>query len=155
MPRYTGTVESVHSPEDVWSYLADLRSVAEWDPSVKRIELVSGQPGTVWARYALEVGFLGRTSELPYRVAEIEPPHRVVFTAETDAVTVRDEALIEPADGGGSRVTWDADLRPKGALRLFELPLRLAFARLGRAARQGLAKQLNRRTLAAPTRRAA
>ena len=32
-------------PEDAWHYLADLRSLAEWDPSVKRVELVTGQPG--------------------------------------------------------------------------------------------------------------
>ena len=29
MARYTGTVEAPHSAEEVWHYLADLRSVEE------------------------------------------------------------------------------------------------------------------------------
>lgn len=153
MARYTGTVESVHPPEAVWKYLADLRSVGQWDPSVRRVELVAGQPRAVGAAYALEVGFLGRATELPYRIAETDPPHRVVFTAETDSVTVRDEARIEPAGAGGSRVTWDADLQLRGARRVFELPLRLAFARLGRAAQRGLAEKLNRPELVLVARR--
>jgi carbon monoxide dehydrogenase subunit G len=155
MARYTGTVESVHPPEAVWNYLADLRSVAEWDPSIQRVELIAGEPRNEGAAYALEVGFLGRTTELAYRIAETQPPNRVVFRAATGSVTVRDEARIEPTDAGGSRVTWDADLQLRGARRVLDLPLRLAFGRLGRAAERGLAEELNRPELVASARRAA
>ena len=155
MARYTGTVESIHPPEDAWHYLADLRSLAEWDPSVKRVELVTGRPRRPVAAYTLEVAFLGKTTSLPYRIAEAESPHRIVFTAETDSVHIRDMAEIEPASGGGSKVTWDADLQLRGVRRVFDLPLRVAFSRLGRAAQRGLADQLNRPRRAAPLRRAA
>lgn len=105
MAQFTGTVQSHHSPEEVWHYLADLRSVAEWDPSVDRIELTGGEPRTESARYELEVSFRGKALTLPYRTTEVDPPHRVVFTAGTDAVSVRDEARIEPAGPTGSIVT--------------------------------------------------
>ena len=36
MARYTGTVDAPHSAEVVWHYLADLRSVEEWDP-IRRV----------------------------------------------------------------------------------------------------------------------
>ena len=40
--------------------------------------------------------------------------------------------------GGGTIVTYDADVTLKGALRAFELPFRLVFRRLGDSARDGL-----------------
>src|SRR5689334_4865490 len=86
MARYTGTVDAPHSAEAVWSYLADLRSIGEWDPSVESVKLTGGEPRTETARYQLEVSFRGRTISLPYRVVEVDRPNRVVFAAETDEV---------------------------------------------------------------------
>ena len=128
MAQYKGTTTAPHSPEEVWRYLADLRSVAEWDPSVERASLVAGEPGEVGSRYELEVSFFGRTVTLPYETVESDPPHRVVFRAETDLVSVRDEASIGLILDGGSSVSWDADLRLKGPQRVLDLPLRAAFA---------------------------
>ena len=147
MARYKGTVTAPHAPAEIWDYLADLRSIAEWDPSVEEIQLVSGEPGTVGARYQLEVGFLGSRVSLPYVAVTVERPTRVVFTAETESVVVRDEARIRPLAGGGSSVVWDAQLRLKGARRLLDPLLRLAFSRLGRRAARGLAERLNEPTL--------
>ncbi len=149
MARYTGTIETDHGVDTVWSYLADLRSLREWDPSVEHVELTGGEPRTESARYRLEVRFRGKTVSLPYRVIEVERPHRVVFAAETDSVTVRDEARIEPLGDRRSRVTWDAELRLNGIRRLFELPLRAAFARIGQRAERGLAERLRRPDLEA------
>jgi len=141
MARYTGTVEAAREPREVWRYLADLRSIREWDPSVKAVRLTGGTAGEPGASYELEVGFLGKSVILPYRTVEASPPDTVVFTAETDAVSVRDQATIVPGPVG-STVTWDANLRLKGARHLFDLPLRLAFGRLGRRAASGLSERL-------------
>jgi carbon monoxide dehydrogenase subunit G len=142
MARYTGTVEAAHGAEDVWHYLADLRSVGEWDPSVEGVELVGGEPRTAGARYRLEVGFRGRSIELPYTITEVDPPHRVVFEAETAAVSVRDEARIEPLGPDESSVTWDAEIRLRGIRRVLDLALRGPFQRLGENARKGLGERL-------------
>jgi carbon monoxide dehydrogenase subunit G len=150
MARYTGTVEGPHSAEEVWHYLADLRSAEEWDPSVDEVELVGGEPRTEGARYDLEVRFGGRGINLPYRVAEVDPPHRVVFEAETGSVLVRDEARIEPRGPAASSVTWDADLRLRGIGRLLDLPLRAIFHRVGEKARKGLGERLHKPELTGP-----
>jgi carbon monoxide dehydrogenase subunit G len=144
MARYTGTVHAQHGADAVWDYLADLRSTREWDPSVDHVELVGGEPRTESARYELEVRFRGTTLALPYRIVEVDPPHRVVFVAETDSVSVRDEARIEPAGTQASTVTWDANLRLRGFRKVFELPLRVFFNRLGRDAEQGLGERLRK-----------
>jgi uncharacterized protein YndB with AHSA1/START domain len=150
MARYIGTVEAPHSAEEVWHYLADLRSAGEWDPSVDEVELVGGEPRTEDARYRLEVRFRGRSITLPYRIVEVDPPHRVVFAAETDSVVVRDEARIDPLGSTASSVTWDADLRLRGIRRLLDLPLRGIFNRVGEDARQGLGKRLRNPQLGGP-----
>jgi carbon monoxide dehydrogenase subunit G len=151
MARYIGTVEAPHGAEQVWHYLADLRSAEEWDPSVDKVELVGGEPRTPGARYDLEVRFGGRSINLPYRVAEVDAPHRVVFEAETDSVRVRDEARIEPRGPAETRVTWDADLRLRGIRRLLDLPLRAVFHRVGEEARKGLRERLGLQELGEPT----
>ena len=143
MASYQAIVTARHSPDEVWRYLADLRSIAEWDPSVVAARLVSGEPGIAGASYELEVSFLGRTITLPYVTAKAEAPGLVVFSAETDLLSVRDEARIGLIVDGGSAVTWSADLRLKGPQRILDLPLRAAFNRLGRRAKRGLAERLN------------
>ena len=147
MARYTGTVEAPHSAEEVWRYLADLRSIREWDPSVKSVELTGGEPRVEDATYELEVSFGGRSITLPYRIVEADAPHRVVFAAETEAVTVRDEARIDPIGDSASRVTWNAELRLRGVRRLLDLPLRALFNRLGEDARKGLGERLGKTVL--------
>jgi carbon monoxide dehydrogenase subunit G len=151
MARYTGTVEAPHSPEAVWHYLADLRSVEEWDPSVDAVELVGGEPRTEGARYDVEVRFRGRSINLPYRVVAVDPPHRVVFEAETDSVSVRDEVRIEPKGAAASSVTWDADLRLRGIRRVLDLPLRAIFHRVGEDAGKGLRERLRKPELGGPS----
>jgi carbon monoxide dehydrogenase subunit G len=151
MARYTGTVDAPHSAEEVWDYLADLRSVQEWDPSVDEVELVGGKPRSEGARYDLEVRFRGRSINLPYRVVEVDRPRRVVFEAETDSLSVRDEARIEPKGPAASRVTWDADLRLRGLRRVLDLPFRTIFNRVGEDAREGLRERLRKPELDGPS----
>jgi hypothetical protein len=141
MASFTGTVTSAHPQDEVWSYLADLRLIREWDPSVADARLVSGEAGKVGSGYELDVTFLGRTVTLAYETVVSEPPHRVVFAAETDALSIVDEALILPLPAG-TRATWSASLHLKGARRVLELPLRAAFARLGGKAEEGLRERL-------------
>jgi carbon monoxide dehydrogenase subunit G len=149
MARYQGTVTTPRPSEEVWRYLADLRSVAEWDPSVVDARLISGEPGTVGARYEVDVNFLHRTLTIPYVTVAAESPHRVAFSADTGSVSVHDEARIASSSAGGSTVTWDADLRLSGPGRMLDLPLRVAFNRIGSRAEFGLANRLNEPSMTA------
>jgi carbon monoxide dehydrogenase subunit G len=148
--RYTETIQAPHSAEAVWHYLADLRSVEQWDPSIEQVELTGGEPRAEGASYELQVRFRGRTVTLPYRITEVDPPYRVVFEAETGSVRVRDEARIEPIRQSASRVTWDANLRLRGIRRLLDLPLRAIFNRVGEDASKGLGERLRKPTLDGP-----
>lgn len=150
MPSYSGTVTTGHSPADAWHYLADLSSVSEWDPSIEDARLVAGTPGEIGTDFVIEVSFLGRRVVLPYRTVAASEPDRLVFEAETTLVSIRDMALLAALPDGGTAVTWEAELRPRGLLRLAGPLLALVFRKIGRDAEQGLARRLSEPQLASP-----
>lgn len=141
MARYIGKVITPRPASDAFEYLADFSSVREWDPSVVEAESLSEEPRSLGARFRVVTRFLGRDTELIYETVEIHAPHSIVLRAETPALVSLD-AITFSAEGDGTAVVYDANLSLKGARRLFELPLRLAFGRLGAAAEKGLARSL-------------
>ena len=59
-------------------------------------------------------------------------------------VVSEDTITFHSGAGGGSEVTYDADLRPKGVMKLADPILALMFKRLGDNAKAGLERELNR-----------
>ena len=143
MARYRTTVQSKKSPEEAFEYLADFANAREWDPGVVEGENLTGRPLGAGSRFRLVSRFLGRRVPLEYRIIAFEPPRRVVFQADQPAVCSTDEIHFVPV-GGGTSVTYEADLRLKGPLgRLMEPLLGLALRRIGDRAAAGLRNALN------------
>jgi hypothetical protein len=142
MARYRTTVTTSWDPEEAFAYLAEFSNVAEWDPGVLHASSLDPDPLRAGARFAVVASFLGRGIALEYRTEEIERPRRVVLRAETGSIVSRDEMTFEPVPGGATAVTYDAELRPRGVLRLADPLLALAFRRIGDRARDGLAARL-------------
>ena len=152
MARYRTTVPSTRDVADAFDYLADFRSIAQWDPGVAAAELVEGEPGQVGARYRVDTVLLGRVTPLEYAiVVRVDAPDgskRVDLRAETGDFTSYDVITVRPAPGGSS-VTYDADLALKGFRRLFDPTLWLAFQVIGRRAEAGLRAAMDRSDQAA------
>ena len=144
MARYRGTIESRWPAEKAFAYMADFSKVPEWDESFERAERLTSDPLQVGARFRLHGKSFGRAVEFDYETVELEAPNVVTLRTETAAIVSLDRITVKPATGGGSLVTYDADLRTKGAFRLFELPLRVWFRRIGDRAKAGLQRELNR-----------
>jgi hypothetical protein len=86
--------------------------------------------------------FLGRPVALEYRITDYDRPTRVVLAADEASIRSTDEILVTPTDGG-SRVTYEADLRLKVPFGSWMDPLlALAFRRIGDRAAAGLRKAL-------------
>jgi uncharacterized protein YndB with AHSA1/START domain len=144
MAHYVATVTSPRPPDEVYRYLADFRSVAEWDPSITAsVHVNDGEPIAVGALF--RVTTKTRLSEivLEYTTTELEPPHRIALRGENASMTSIDVITIEPGDGSGSRVTYDATLELHGLRRLADPLLNLGFQRLGDKARDGLQRALD------------
>lgn len=145
MARYRAVVPTSLSQDAVYAYLADFRSVAEWDPSIDDARLVDGTPGQLGSRYQLTMRQLGRTTTLDYETVEATPTTQLVYRCETgtfvslDTITVRAEGTLE----------YDARITLKGVGRLFDPLMGLLLRRLGAKAREGLVRELTTRASAA------
>ncbi|MGH2973439.1 MAG: SRPBCC family protein [Solirubrobacterales bacterium] len=142
MAHYATTVTSPGPPTEVFEYLADFSSTAEWDPGVSEARSLTDEPLRAGARFHVVAGFLGRRVPLEYRTVEIDPPRRVVLRAETPTVVSEDTITVSALPGSSAQVTYDASLHLRGALRIADPVLGLLFRRVGDRAKAGLAATL-------------
>ena len=140
MTRLVDTVRSTWSAEETFDLLADFRRAREWDPSVVSVERTAGDGG-IGTTYDLVARVAGRPVPLVYRVTEHEPPRRVVLVGEGKTGRLVDTIDVVE-DAHGVRVTYAADLRVVGSLRVAAPVVGLAFRRLFDAARDSLATLL-------------
>lgn len=141
MAHYRASIDCEQPLEEVFAYLSDFSTTSEWDPGVIEAERLNGQAVGDGAEFRLVAEFLGRNTELVYRTVEYDMPKSVTFRGENATVVSLDRITFE-STAGGTRVTYDADLALKGALRIADPLLRLAFNRVGARALAGLRRTL-------------
>jgi carbon monoxide dehydrogenase subunit G len=148
MARYVTSIDSPRDPEELFAYLSDFANAKEWDPGVVDASRAGTGPVQVGTEFRLVAAFMGRKVPITYAVTALDPPRSVTFRGENASVVSLDTISFEPR-GGGTRVTYDADLRLKGPARLADPVLKLAFNRIGDAAAAGLRGVLEGRPVAA------
>ncbi|MCU1602048.1 MAG: Polyketide cyclase/dehydrase [Frankiales bacterium] len=141
MPSFETTIPSGWDQARTFDYLADFRSVAEWDPSMTSATLVAGTAGEVGARYELVMSTLGRESTLVYEAVAVERPHRVQLRCETDSLVSVDTITVA-AGQDGVQVTYDAQLELKGLKATAEPALQVGLVLAGERAKKTLASTL-------------
>lgn len=144
MARYVTQARTERAAAEVFAYLADLRNFAEWDPGVRRVEQVEGDGAGASAVFDVTVAGTGLLPDqtLRYRTVAYEPPREILVLAESTVLTSEDRITVAP-EGDGAVVTYDADLRLNGPLRLGDPFLRLVFGRIGDRAAAGLRKAID------------
>lgn len=139
MPHYVTAVKTAWGAEEAFGFIADVRNFGRWDLRDRSVTTVDGDGlGSV---YDVEV----RTGLVPlvlqYEVVEWEAPRRLLLVARSTTRQSVDEIRVEPA-GAGAVVTYDARLAMRGALRVVNPLLALAFGRIGDRAAAGLRRAL-------------
>ncbi len=137
MARYRMRLRTDRSAVDAFAYLADLRNFADWDPGVASSEQVAGSGPGLGAAYDVDAS----GSVLRYEVDVFDAPHRIRAHARNRWITSVDTISVA-VDGRGSIVTYDADVRLNGILRIGDPIFGLVFRRIGDRARDGLAETL-------------
>jgi hypothetical protein len=144
MASYAATVSSTRPPTEVFAYLADFRSVADWDPSVTSAVHINGNdPIAVGATFRVTTKTTLSAVVLDYTTIELRPPGRIVLRGENNSMVSLDTIVIRDDGRGGAEVVYDAQIELKGVRKLADPLLALAFKRLGDKARDGLREQLN------------
>jgi len=146
MASYSATVSSTRPPDEVFAYLADFRSVAEWDPSItKSIHVNDDDPIKVGAIFRVSTKTTLSDVVLDYETIELDRPRKIVLRGENDTMVSLDTITIRTDGHGGAEVTYNAEIELNGVRKLADPLLELGFKRLGDKARDGLKDKLNPR----------
>ena len=135
------SVEVSQEPEVAFDAVADFSSSAQWDPGVVAAERVSNgatAPSGVGAVYQLTVTFRGKASEMTYRTAEYHRPYRVVLEGIGPKIVATDTIEFSRIEGGGTRITYAADLRLTGLAKVAGPFLGPSFDEMGKRALAGM-----------------
>jgi hypothetical protein len=135
---YVATVESAWSRDRTFDYMADFRNVAEWDPSMERAELLSGEAGSAGAKYRLTMTVLGVATDLEYEAVEVSRPERIVMQSALNGAVSTDTIRVD--DG---KVTYHANIDLEGVRKVANPVVDLVLQRLGERAKQGLSEKLS------------
>ena len=141
MTRYQTRLRTPQSPEQAFAYMADLRNFAQWDPGVRRVTQVDGEGGAAGAVFDVTLN-TKRENTLRYHTAVFDPPRTVVVIAKTSVLTSEDRITVV-ADPTGTIVTYDAELRLNGPLRVGDPLLGVVFKRIADRASAGLRQALH------------
>ncbi|MEP7092236.1 MAG: SRPBCC family protein [Nocardioidaceae bacterium] len=110
---------------------------------MSHIERTSGD-GRAGTTYHNTSRFLGRETELVYTVTEVDPGRRIALQGENSSITTHDTITVEPADGGGTTVTYRADFDLHGLAKLADPFMALPLKKLGDDAEKALTQALDR-----------
>jgi carbon monoxide dehydrogenase subunit G len=130
-------------PAEAFAYMADLTNFAEWDPGVDRVEQVEGDGAGPGAAFDVAVKVPGRTMTLRYDTVAFDDASTTMTAFAQNSVMTSKDTIIVKADGTGSIVTYDAELKLKSLLGLFDPLLGLSFNRIGDRAAAGLIEALS------------
>ncbi len=141
MAHYRTEITTPASPRTSFDWMLDFSNAQDWDPGVHRSVRLDAGPIVVGSAFDVDVAFAGRSLTMRYEVVELDAPHRFVLRSRTPMFISVDTVSVRPA-GDGAVVTYDADLRLRGLLRLGDPVLALAFQKIGDAAAEGLRTHL-------------
>lgn len=109
-----------------FNYLADLRNLRDWDPSVLAIRSASDTRISVGAAFQVSARPLFRQLTFLYRITELQPITRIVFTREAPSFHAIDQIDVE-AEPGGARLRYESTLDLTGTVRLAQPILKRRF----------------------------
>lgn len=118
-----------HPLEDVVRYLADFSNAREWDPGTVSCDRLGGGPVAPGAEWRNVSKFLGRRTELRYRLVRREAD-RLTFVGRNRTATSTDDMRFAEHPGG-TRLVYRAVVDFHGLARLAAPLLQRAFERLG------------------------
>jgi hypothetical protein len=143
MARYQAAVQSRWPAAETFAYLATFSNAVDWDPGVLAGEQLDPGPVAVGTRFRLVVPFAGRRLPLTYRVTGLQPGREVVLAAISGLLCATDKIAVTDT-AAGSAVSYEAEVRLRGPLRVLDPLLRPRFRAVADRAAAGLAHVLAR-----------
>jgi carbon monoxide dehydrogenase subunit G len=132
------------APSVVLDYLKDFSHAEEWDPGTEKCERLDSGPVAVGSRWHNTSKIAGVSTELEYELIELTES-KVVFAGSNDSASTTDTITVLPtSSGGGSEITYDADIQMSGAAKLATPVVKLVFEKIGSDTEDDMITVLNR-----------
>jgi hypothetical protein len=147
MAHYRGTVTTDWTPEQAFTYMADARNFAEWDPGTESSKLEQAGPGGdgpgPGAVFAVQVHVGPPTITLHYETTRHDPNNRVTLRAVHAMMELVDDVSVDVVDGV-TTVTYDATVTPRGVAKILGPLFDRGFAKTAEKGADGLRARLAR-----------
>lgn len=122
------TIKVTQPQPTVVAYLADFTNTEHWDPGTLHCVRTDTGPIRVGATWKNVSNFHGRTTELEYRLARMDPA-RLTFTGHNKQATTTDD-LHFTTNGTTTTITYNAEITFTGLLKLATPFVRRSFEKL-------------------------
>ena len=128
-PSVSRTFTTTASLQATYDYLRDFTHAAEWDPGTRTCTRTDGLPLQVGSRWDNTSEFLGRETELVYRLERWEPDH-LVFVGENSSATTTDDLTFTAPTPQSTEIRYHADFDFHGVAALAGPLMKPALAKL-------------------------
>ncbi len=100
---------------EVFDFVADSRNEPSFNPAMAGVELLTALPIGVGTRFRARMGRAG--AQMLVELTEFDRPYRL-GSRTTSSMMETSGALTFAADGDGTVMGWDWQVRPKGWMRM-------------------------------------
>ncbi len=144
MPKIIRTITTDAPVNTVFSYLADFSNAPEWDPGTESSVPRDLEGPKLGQMYDLIVTWGDRKLPMVYEITAFKEERLLTLVGDGSTTHAVDTMEFSEVPDGGTSVTYTADIRLKGLLRLAEPFLGGKFNELGDKAEAGMSAALNR-----------
>ena len=124
--------------DEVFAYVADFSTVAEWDPGIRSSRRIDDGELGVGSSFDVVATFNGREMPLVYEITKYEPGSLIVLETNAARFDGIDTIEFSAVDDTTTRVRYQADFAFKGFMRLVGPLLGGTFDKLGKKAMDGM-----------------
>ena len=112
--RVERTIETACDRVIAFDFVADFSSAEEWDPGIPSARRLDADPLGIGSRFELVSRFGSKEQTIVYEITAFDRPNSVTFVGEGSNFSGTDVISFAQREGGGTTVTYVADLGLKG-----------------------------------------